>query len=122
MKLFSDIQAAVLLAAMAAFVPAIAQMPGRQETSAQDQKMMEQMMRYGTPGKEHELLKNYVGEWDVAISSWKDPLAEPEMTKGTMKNTLMFDGRYLKSDFDFMMGGMKAHGLEIIGYDLFKKM
>ena len=39
---------------------------------------------------------------------------------GTMKNELIFDGRYVKCTFDAMMGGMNDMGLEIIGYDLFK--
>lgn len=90
--------------------------------SAQDKKMIEQMMKYGMPAQEHKLLEKYVGEWDVAISSWREPSAEPELSRGTMKNELIFDGRYLKSDLDFTMGGRKARGLEIIGYDLFKKM
>ncbi|MGZ5498724.1 MAG: DUF1579 family protein, partial [Candidatus Aminicenantales bacterium] len=41
---------------------------------------------------------------------------------GTMKNQLIFDGRYVKCDFEWMMGGMTFKGLEVIGYDLFKKM
>jgi hypothetical protein len=94
----------------------------RQEMSAQDKKMMEQMLKYGTPGKGHDLLKRYVGEWDVDVSTWKDPAAPPEKSKATMKNALIFGGRYLQSHFDGSMGGMPAQGLEIIGYDLFKKM
>jgi len=93
-----------------------------QKMAAQDQKMMEQMMKYGTPGKEHELLKKYVGDWDVEISAWKDATSAPDKSQGTMKNTLIFDGRYLKADFDGEIGGMKSLGLEIIGYDLLKKM
>jgi len=37
-----------------------------------------------------------------------------------MKNQLIFDGRYLKSEFEGLMGGMPGKGLEVIGYDLFK--
>jgi hypothetical protein len=114
------IWAAAITAFVVIFVPAIASTQGQKEMSEQDKKMMEQMMKYGTPGKEHELLKKYVGEWDVDIATYQDP-AKPEMSKGTMKNMLILDGRYLKCDFEGMMGGMAAKGLEIIGYDLFKK-
>ena len=93
-----------------------------QEMSAQDAKMMEQMMKYGSPAKEHELLKKYVGEWDVETSAWQDPTAPPQKSKATMKNTLIFDGRYVKCSFEGEMSGMKFQGLEVIGYDLFKKM
>jgi hypothetical protein len=103
-------------------IQAIAMMWPQQEMSAQDKKMMEQMMKYGTPGQGHELLKRYVGEWDVDIAMWQDPAGRPETSTGTIKSTLIFDGRYLKSDFEGTMGGMKAQGLEVIGYDLFKNM
>ena len=93
-----------------------------QDMSAQDQKMMEQMMKYGTPGKNHELFKLYAGMWDVDISMWQNPGAPPMMSKGTMKNEMIFDGRYLKCDFQGEMSGMKVGGLEVIGYDLFKNM
>jgi hypothetical protein len=105
-----------------ALVQAIAMIWPHQEMSAQDKKMMEQMMKYGTPGKGHELLKKYVGDWDVDVSTWKDPASPAEKSKGTITSALIFDGRYLKSSFEGTMGGMKAQGLEVIGYDLFKKM
>lgn len=105
-----------------ALIRAVAMMGPRQEMTPDQKKMMEQMMKYATPGKEHEFLKRYVGEWDVDISAWQDPMAPPEKSKGTMKNTLLFEGRYLKCDFDGAMGPMKFQGLEVIGYDLFKKM
>jgi hypothetical protein len=114
--------AAVFMGLNILFVQALPQVAGDQDMSAQDKKMMEQMMKYGTPDKNHELLKKYVGDWDVDISTWQDPMAKPQMSKGTAKNTLILDGRYVKSDFEGMMGEMKFQGLEIIGYDLFKKM
>ena len=95
---------------------------GGQEMSAQDQKIMAQMMKYGTPGKGHEFLKRYVGDWDVVISTWSMSGAPAQTSQGTMKSQLIFDGRYLKSEFEGAMGGMTFKGLEVIGYDLFKKM
>src|SRR4030042_878044 len=64
-----------------------------QEMSDQDKKMMEMMMKYGTPGKNHEILKKYVGDWDVETKSWPTPGAEPMTGKGSMNNELIFDGR-----------------------------
>lgn len=94
----------------------------RQEMSAQDKKMMEQMQKYGTPGKEHELLKRYAGDWDVEITMYPMSMGQPQKSKGTMKGQIIFDGRYVKCSFQGDMGGMAAQGLEVIGYDLFKKM
>ncbi len=93
----------------------------RQDMSAQEKKMMDQMMKYGTPGPEHELLKRCVGDWDVMITSYP-PMGQPQKSMGTMKGTLLFDGRYVKMNFDGMMGDMKFQGLQVVGYDLFKKM
>ncbi|MBP1766746.1 MAG: hypothetical protein H6P98_861 [Candidatus Aminicenantes bacterium] len=101
-------------------VLAAARMSSTQEMSAEDKKMMEMVMKYGTPGKNHEFLKKYVGEFDVEMKSWSKPGTEPMISKGTMKNELIFDGRYVKCTFDSMMMGMNYMGLEIIGYDLFK--
>jgi hypothetical protein len=101
-------------------IKALPSIIGHQEMSAQDKKMMEQTMKYGTPGKGHEFLKKYVGDWDVEMTMWSMSGGQPQKSKGTMKSQLVFDGRYLKSDFDGMMGGMPSKGLEIIGYDLYK--
>jgi len=103
-------------------IQALPSIIGETQSTAEQEKMMAQMMKYGTPGKEHELLKKYVGDWDVDISTWQDPMAGPQTSKGSMKNTLILEGRYLKCSFEGMMGGMKFQGLEIIGYDLFMKM
>lgn len=102
--------------------PAFSQMQGQREMTPQEKKMMDQMMKYGTPGKAHEFLKKYVGEWDVDISTWQEPGAPAQMGKGSIKTELIFDGRYVKSEFEGMMGGMAFKGFEVIGYDLFKKM
>jgi hypothetical protein len=91
-----------------------------QEMSAQDKLMMETMMRYAMPGKNHELLKKYVGDWDIETRTWAKPGDQPMMSKGTQKNQLIFDGRYIMCQFEGMMMGQKFMGMEIIGYDLFQ--
>jgi hypothetical protein len=93
-----------------------------QEMSPQD-KMQAQMMKYGTPGKAHEFLKRFVGDWDVEITATPPmPGAPPQKSKGTMKSQLIFDGRFLKSDFDGYMGPSASKGLQINGYDLYKNV
>jgi len=42
------------------------------------------------------------------------------MSKGSSKNELLFDGRYLKSQYEGTMGEQKFRDLEIIGYDLYQ--
>jgi hypothetical protein len=112
-----------LAAFIAVFLISILAIPGTssaQEMSAQEKQQMEMMMKYGTPGKNHVLLKKYAGDWDVEVKAWSKPGAEPMMSKGSMKNQLLFEGRFLKSEFEGMMGGQKFMGLEVIGYDLFQ--
>lgn len=92
------------------------------QTTDQEKKMMEQMMKYGTPGKSHELLKRYVGDWDVDIKTWQQSGAAPMASKGTIQSQLIFDGRYVVSHFEGTMGGMASKGLEVIGYDLLKNL
>jgi Protein of unknown function (DUF1579) len=107
---------AVFLTSILAFPKA----SSAQQMSEQDKKMMEMTMKYGTPGKNHELFKKYVGDWDVTIKSWPMPGAEPMTSQGTMKNVLIFDGRYIKCQFEGAMMGMSFLGLQIVGYDLYK--
>lgn len=108
--------AVILVSSSAAFRPA-----SGQDMSDQDKKMMEMMVKYGTPGKAHELLKRYVGAWEFEMKSWPKPGAEPVVSSGTMKNTLLFDGRFVKCHFKGLMGDPNAIGIEILGYDLYQE-
>jgi len=99
---------------------AIPQTYSGQEMSAQEKQMMEMMKKYGMPGKNHELLKNYVGDWDIEAKSWSKPGGQPMTSKATQKSQLIFDGRFVKCQFEGTMMGHKFLGLEIIGYDLYQ--
>jgi hypothetical protein len=111
---------AALIAVLLMPTQAVPRKYSAQEMSAQDKQMMEMMMKYAMPGKNHEVLKKYVGDWDVEVRSWAKPGDQPMMSKATLKNQLIFDGRYVKCQFEGMMMGQKFMGLEIFGYDLFQ--
>ena len=91
------------------------------EQEMAQQQMMEVMMKYGTPAKEHEYLKKYAGDWNFEMKSWEKPDAEPMVSQGTMKGEILFEGRYLKMKFDSTMMGMPFKGMQLMGYDLFQK-
>ncbi len=115
----------LLLASFAIVFPAVIWASGAQQMSGQekpmmDKQMMDMMMKYGMPGKNHEFLKKYVGTWDIEVKNWAAPGAEPMMSKATQKNQLIFDGRFLEGQFDGMMMGQGFKGRQIIGYDLFQ--
>ena len=47
-----------------------------EEMTPEQQKMMELMMKYGTPGEGHKLLEPLVGEWQAA-SRWRSSSGWP---------------------------------------------
>lgn len=112
---------AVLVAGLTAPVWALQQTAPTKEMSAQDKQMMDMMEKYATPGKDHELLKKFVGEWNVEVKSWMKPGEPPMTSTGTMRSRLIFEGRYVSCHFDGTMMGRKYMGLEIIGYDKLQK-
>ncbi len=92
----------------------------QQMTTAQ-QQMMEQQMKYSTPTKAHDWLKNYVGKWDVEVKSWMQAGGEPVLSKASMMGELIFGGRFVKCDFQGQMMDTPFNGMQVIGYDLFQK-
>jgi hypothetical protein len=109
----------VVLALALIFSFALPAFVAGQQMSKAEQEMMEKQMKYAMVTKNHDFLKKYVGTWDVETKGWMSPGTDPMMGKGTMKNALIFDGRYVKCEFEGMMG-QPFKGLEIIGYDLFQ--
>ncbi len=126
MKSFRIFLALILAAGLAAPIVASGQEKAmsKDKTKEQEmaqQQMMEAMMKYGTPAKEHEYLKKYIGDWNFEMKSWEKPDAEPMVSQGTMKNEILFEGRYLKMNFESTMMGMPFKGMQLMGYDLFQK-
>jgi hypothetical protein len=69
------------------------------------------------PGAGQKLMEKMVGDWDVVKSIFPRD-KEPVRTKGTCHQTMMHDGRFLKSEFTFEeKDGTKTSGLGILGYD-----
>jgi len=92
-----------------------------QDKAMTQEQMMEQMMKYANPVKEHAYLKKYVGTWEAEMKMWSQPGTEPTTGRGVMKAETIFDGRYVKCDFEATMMNMPFRGLQITGYDLFQK-
>ncbi len=105
---------------VAVFVSTLMAFPQQQKQMSQ-QEMMAQMMKYAMPTKDHDFLKNYVGNWDVEVKSWTQPGAEPMMSKGTMMGELFLDGRFVKCNFEGLMMAQPFKGMQVTGYDLFQK-
>ncbi len=74
-----------------------------------------------TPGEHHARLAKMAGRWNVATKMWPAPGAPPMESKGTAELKMIMDGRFLQEDFKSDMMGMPFSGMNIIGYDGFKK-
>jgi hypothetical protein len=88
-----------------------------QEAQQIDPEMMEAYMKLQATNENHEFLKNFVGEWDVATTLWMEPGAEPFTIQNKAKAELIFGGRFLKIEIKGMMFGQPYEGIQIMGYD-----
>lgn len=48
---------------------------------------------------EHELLKAFEGTWKAEAKMWMDPSADPMVSTGVMKNSLILGGRFIEHDY-----------------------
>ena len=73
------------------------------------------------PGKEHDLLKHFVGEWDAAGKFTQDANGPAVEMKGTETSRIGLGGFFLLTDFkaDFM--GKPFEGRWTMTYSIFKK-
>ena len=92
-----------------------------QDPKAQQDAMMEMMMKAAAPGPMHELLKPMAGNWKTTAKSWMQPGTEPQVSEGTCESTWILGNRYLQSSYKGDMGGMPFEGVGIMGYDNMKK-
>lgn len=73
------------------------------------------------PGKEHELLKQFVGEWTAECKFWMDPAQPPMEMKGTETCTLGPGAFWVTSVFKGEMFGQPFEGRWTTGYSPLKK-
>lgn len=81
------------------------------------EEMMKQWQSYLTPGPEHNMLMNMLGEWEGDITMWMDPTQPPQKSTGTTKYESLMDGRYVAGHYSGMMMGMPFNGMDLTGYD-----
>lgn len=69
------------------------------------------------PGAGQKLLAQFVGNWDV-VKTFFPMTGKPHVTKGTCKQYMVQDGKFLESDFTFFNpDGTKSTGTGISGFD-----
>jgi hypothetical protein len=85
--------------------------------SSDENAMMENWMKYASPGKPHQFLAMREGDWEVTITMWMQPGAPSNETKGTAHGKMILGGRYLQMQQHGMMMGMHFEGTTITAYD-----
>jgi hypothetical protein len=82
-----------------------------------DPATMAKMMELMKPGPEHQQLAKMAGAWDVDAKMWMDPKAPPTASKGKAQFTPMFDGRFVRQDYQGDMMGTPFTGIGYDGFD-----
>jgi hypothetical protein len=76
--------------------------------------------------KEHELLKQFVGDWDCTMKMAAMPgipgMEKPTESQGHEHVELVCGGLYLKSTTDSICNGKRFQSLFVAGYDPFQKV
>jgi Protein of unknown function (DUF1579) len=67
-------------------------------------------------GAGQRFLEKFAGEWDV-VKTFYPQSGDPARVTGTCHQTMIHDGRFLKSEFEFRDGDKTSTGLGIVGYD-----
>ncbi|MBI3317206.1 MAG: DUF1579 domain-containing protein [Candidatus Omnitrophica bacterium] len=87
------------------------------DTTVMDPVMMEKMKLLTTPGEPHKVLETFVGNWTYTGKFWMNPEAVAEDMTGTITNTLIFGGRFLKQEIEGPWMGETFQGIGYTGYD-----
>jgi hypothetical protein len=86
------------------------------------QKMMQIYKRVGTPGAPHKRLASLAGSWITKTTALlMDPDTPPMVSKGTCKQQMILDGRFLLQEYTGDMMGSTFKGINLIGYDNYTK-
>src|SRR5205809_925696 len=88
-----------------------------QNQQADKQEMMKKVEAAGTPGPAHKALQALAGNWKAEVKCWMDPAGPPEVTPGTAKVNLTFNGRFLEEEFHGQMMGRPFTGRTLMGFD-----
>lgn len=81
-------------------------------------KMMELWQKAATPGSQHAVLAQMMGNWDFTMKMYGMG-DEPMESKGTATYEMLFDGRFLRLAVNGSMMNMPFLGQGTMGYDNF---
>ena len=105
----------VFVLALLVSVPAFAAEPPK--PTAEQQAMMDKMMKAATPGASHEMLKKMAGDWTCTVKYQMDPSQPWQEATTAATITVLMDGRYCQEMVSGQMMGSPFSGMGITGYD-----
>jgi hypothetical protein len=100
-----------VLAALLLLIPAVSGRPPQDKRDLQSD--YEPRSR---PGAGQAFLKKFEGDWTVDKAFYPRS-GDPVRMKGESRQTMINDGRFLKSEFVFEHDGAKSTGLGLIGFE-----
>jgi len=77
--------------------------------------MQKAWMDYATPGEQHKSMATRAGTWEATIEDFSS--GQAMVSKGTLKRTMIFDGKYMQEDFESNFMGMPFKGHGMLGFD-----
>jgi len=107
--------AAACLAAVVVMPPMAAS--AQQPSPEQIAEFMRQHREAAQPGPEHERLTRMEGAWEVEVTMWPEPGAEPMTTSGTAAAEMMLGNRFLMMSMDLADTDPAGEQISIIGFD-----
>lgn len=86
---------------------------------------MKELLQYGEPTEQLQMLTSLVGEWDCDVKYWANKDADPQFSTGSVVNEMILGERFLSSKISVILniGGqvIPYEGWGVLGYDTTKK-
>jgi hypothetical protein len=95
------------------------QQPPKKDDQKKDQKKDPQQAfePKSGPGAGQKFLEKFVGDWSVEKRFFPRGGGEPSVSKGTCKQEMIHEGRFLRSEFVFTTATGKSTGTGVIGFE-----
>jgi len=103
------------------FGSAVCAQEKKPEISEADQKAMELMAQYSTPGENHKFLDYFVGDWDSQVKYYTEPGAEPFTYKEQVTVQWILGGRFTYAQLKGNFMGIPYDVYVYTGYNNYKK-
>ncbi len=76
---------------------------------------------YATPGAAHHVLDQKIGKWNLTVTNYMSPGAEPTRATGTCEIKWIMDDRYIEDTTSGEAMGQQFQGRGVMGFDNLKK-